>query len=1435
MKRAALLMILCLLKINWLISQTTTILGPAGSERYGEKVIVLPNGNFVVIDSYYDEGPISNVGAVYLYNGLTKQLISTLKGDQANDLIGFDGILVLPNGNYVVKSPIWRIFGGDGFGAFTWCDANLGINGVVSATNSLVGNAFNSKIGGKIFALPNSNYVICSPNWNAGKGAATLCDGNTGRFGIISETTSLIGANADAIGRDGITILADGNYIVNSSGYEFNKGAVTWCSGTAGNKSTVSATNSLIGRSFDDFVGRNTYALPNGNYVVSVPDWDLNGGSANIGAVVLCRGIAIGIVNNTNAIIGTFEHYGLGSTTGESITVLTNSNFVINSRGLKSLIGGVFKQEFGGVTWQSGELNSGTNISMGNIISASNSILGDKELDRVGAKTIALPNGNYVISSPEWSSPTAQKVGAITWADGTMASSFIVGASNSLIGSTAFDYVGSNDFLLSLNTDGITILPNNNFVVKSINWDNGAFNNAGAVTYCSGIAPTTGTINSTNSLIGNKTNEKVGEVIKVLTNGNYVVGTPKFIDTDTFGDYRSGAVTYCNGTTGTTGIVSKNNSLTGTFYPFGNTSFGKDIVALTNGNYVALSNMTSGNGTAGGATLCQADGSTTGIANLSNTITGGIGQTTIGYSLEALTNGNYLVHHPNFTEAGTQVGAVTLLNGSIATNGQFTSCNSVVGNTFFSIVEGDKNIKYNYTFDYLLAGSKFNSNNRLFIYEGPTAITTANSNLARTENSIGSQPFSFVQSCNLIASVVPNGLNPIQGPITAKVWIEEDQPDNYLKRHYEITPTNNQNTVSAKITLYFTQAEFDDYNAINTDKLPIDPNDNIGKGRFIIEKRGGTSNNNTGLPDTYSGSITTIDPLDTDIVWNGPENRWEVSFNTTGFSGFFAKAANNPLPLNWISISAKLNNNNQAIIKWKVAESGISMYEIQKSIGDKYWNTIGQIESKGNGENEYFLEENEISSGIIYYRIKQKGLDGSSSYSKIISLNIEEYMEVSISPNPVVNLLTIKMSKITNGKAQFNLLATNGKIVKKQTLLERNSVIDLSDLSTGIYFLQVKNGEKIIHQKTNNTKMKKKLYFLIILFATTGSLSAQVGVNATNTPPNPKAILDVSSTDKGMLIPRMTTAQKNALPTPVPVGMMVYDISLNNFSYFNGSIWINVSGPSGSPWTVSDPNSYYNRTGNVGIGTTNPQEKLHVGGGIRAQSLAGVGTRAVEVDANGTLSATAASMGFKNMVSFQPGTTLWTVPAGVTKIFVEAWGGGGGGGIYTFSNGLLYGAGAGSGAYGYNYANVNPGQNLIVIVGYGGEGTSSTEGMGGGLSEIPGIVEAQGGSQIGGFESYSNAGVSGESGHQLELSYGNASAANYNLILKLGDGGTAYKGGPGGKGGWFVAQNSNTPIFNIPNDFKSRGGYPGGGGGCGNPYISTKGGDGGSGLIVIYY
>lgn len=144
----------------------------------------------------------------------------------------------------------------------------------------------------------------------------------------------------------------------------------------------------------------------------------------------------------------------------------------------------------------------------------------------------------------------------------------------------------------------------------------------------------------------------------------------------------------------------------------------------------------------------------------------------------------------------------------------------------------------------------------------------------------------FTNACQLISRVEKETASTVTGNTTSKVWVDNAQP-NYVARRYEINPDTNAVTATGKVTLYFKQSDFDAYNLTNGVKLPTSPTDVANKANLLIEKYTGTST--TGTVASFGGTATIITPDITNIIWNDTYQYWEVSFQTTGFGGYFVK------------------------------------------------------------------------------------------------------------------------------------------------------------------------------------------------------------------------------------------------------------------------------------------------------------------------------------------------------------------------------------------------------------------------------------------------------------------------------------------------------------------------------------------------------------------
>ena len=1119
-------------------SQNINIPAPAGSGIFGESVTVLTNGNYVITDPGYSEGIIENVGAVYLYNGSTNTLISTLKGTTKLDF-AFVNVTTLPNGNYVVSSPNWDDGAIINVGAVTWCNGTTGLSGTVNNSNSLIGNIAESQVGSSgITVLSNGNYVVRSPFWSNGVaakvGAVTWGNGSTGITGVVSSSNSIVGSKYDDnIGAERVVTLNNGNYVVLSPDWDagdyINAGAVTWGNGTSGSSGVINSINSLVGSSTNDQIGNGGITtLANGNYVVKSPKF-INAGKVEAGAATWSNGATgkNGAVSSSNSLVGSQPY----ERTGQNITALSNGNYVVRTVNYKN--GSI--PNVGAVTWGNGT----TGITGG--VNSGNSLIGSRTGDYVGAKIIALSNGNYVVSSPQWSNGTTLKVGAVTWGNGTTGVIGTVSSINSLVGSTAEDKVGDLD---------IIALANGNYVVGSPSWDNGTIANVGAVTWGNGSTGIAGMIHNgvfnSNSLVGSRAGDGVGTNITALSNGNYVVGSPYW---DKGTTENAGAATWCNGSIGKTGLVTNSNSIVGS-HP--NDEVGSKIIALTNGNYLLLSPKWD-NGTienAGAVTWAVGVNSAIGAVGTNNSLVGTSTNDQVGIQALPLSNGNYLVgssywdngsienagavtwgngttsthevvsisnslvgnsindyigdfglriineqnyYYEYFTALSNgnymlqsehwdngaliDAGTLTLGNGSAGISGVFTTCNSVFGTSTGSYYFPKKSA-YNSVYNYMLAGRPLDNIVTIF---NPTALTLANSLDAATVTINGNNPVPLIANagCRIIATITPTGIStPIRDVVDAKVWIESSVPvynmQPFVARHYQITPATNAATAKGKVSLYFTQQEFTNYNAaaIGFLDLPASANDAAGKANLRIAKFAGTSNDGTGLPGTYAAGATEIDPADEDIIWNAALNRWEVSFEVTGFSGFVVQTSNVVLPLTLLEFNGSLQNNN-AVLNWKTDnEQNTSHFEVERSIDGSHYASVGNVTAANTaGIHQYGFTDYNISTlnaAIIYYRLKQVDVDGRFVYSKIIALSPQNKNLVLLYPNPVINEVNLAITLPKSNQTQLRIIDNMGRVVKQQQLAltagSNNLSIDLSSLSKGMYYVELK-GENLNERK----------------------------------------------------------------------------------------------------------------------------------------------------------------------------------------------------------------------------------------------------------------------------------------------------------------------------------------------------------------------------------
>jgi hypothetical protein len=606
------------------------------------------------------DGRAAGSGGCRLLYDPNGTLISRLTGSKTDDLVGFDGVVLLANGNFIVHSPFWDSdTGAFDVGAVSFGNATTGFGGaqaIVNATNSLVGTQTNDRVGSpQTLALPNGHYVVVSDHWNRGQlqaaGAVTWGNGITGTFGEVSAANSLVGSSAgDHVGLHA-TVLGNGNYVVASpfwdAGAVQDVGAVTLRPSDAALPAEVSVNNSIFGSTAQDNVGDDVVVLSNNNFLVVSPFWDRNG-IQDAGAVSWVSGnfpMTAGPITEQTAMVGSTagDHLGWGGA-----IALANGHYAVASP-----------------NWDRGTIVDAGAVAWGNGASGSQgpldvtvAMVGSKAQDQVGSGgLVALDNGNFIALSPRWDDGQGIDLGAASWLSGSGASIGPLNGIAALRGSFA------NDLLYAV----VVPLSDGAYVVNTPNARRSNAVEAGAVTWCPGNAPCSRMIDAGNSLMGSKSSDNVGlNGVFPLPDGSYVVASSLV---DVASHTNVGAVTRCAAGGTTAGAVSAANSMLGRSNEDQVGLFG--AVVLPNGDFLALSPaawMAPAGERAGAITRVRAQESLPAHVDENNSMFGSNPGDNIGLTnqIRVTGAGAIIATFPNVTDdsglLNNRLGAVSLLD-----------------------------------------------------------------------------------------------------------------------------------------------------------------------------------------------------------------------------------------------------------------------------------------------------------------------------------------------------------------------------------------------------------------------------------------------------------------------------------------------------------------------------------------------------------------------------------------------------------------------------------------------------------------------------------------------------------------------------------------------------------------------------------------------------
>ena len=163
------------------------------------------------------------------------------------------------------------------------------------------------------------------------------------------------------------------------------------------------------------------------------------------------------------------------------------------------------------------------------------------------------------------------------------------------------------------------------------------------------------------------------------------------------------------------------------------------------------------------------------------------------------------------------------------------------------------------------------------------------------------------------------------------------------------------------------------------------------------------------------------------------------------------------LPVELISFTAE-KRRQTTLLTWKTAqELNSDRFEIQRSVDRVNFTTLGTVASRGNTNSlsTYSFTDSDPLTGVNYYRLKQIDIDGSSTYSKLVSVTFEGNERLVIFPNPASDRLNIRIPQ-GNKYSMIHVTDASGKLVLQKTISSSSTAdLDIRGLPKGVYVLQL--------------------------------------------------------------------------------------------------------------------------------------------------------------------------------------------------------------------------------------------------------------------------------------------------------------------------------------------------------------------------------------------
>jgi|GEM_PF-5089254 len=245
---------------------------------------------------------------------------------------------------------------------------------------------------------------------------------------------------------------------------------------------------------------------------------------------------------------------------------------------------------------------------------------------------------------------------------------------------------------------------------------------------------------------------------------------------------------------------------------------------------------------------------------------------------------------------------------------------------------------------------------------------------------------------------------------------------------------------------------------------------------------GGTGDNYTGtcFTTTATDNITTgtapftgdfLPQQDLDILNDGlsPNGEWvmricDVVDGNEGTVNSTELIFESVLPVTLSQFSAKEKNNSNEIQWTTASEINVASHTVLKSANTQNWFPIATVEGNAySTTNQSYSTIDARPFDLTYYKLMTTDIDGTKSYSGLVSVSRSDNSinRISASPVPTQDIVNISISSNIQQTANAMVIDMAGRIVlqSNRNIEEGNNQIpfDISELASGVYFVSIRS------------------------------------------------------------------------------------------------------------------------------------------------------------------------------------------------------------------------------------------------------------------------------------------------------------------------------------------------------------------------------------------